>query len=83
MSTDTKDKLGLLIDRFFSNIDIVVCVFVIAIITGYLLGYNEGVNYEPTKECTSEYVAIAGEEDCERIMRNADEEYLESLELRY
>jgi hypothetical protein len=69
MNTDTKDKLGLFTDRFFHNLDIVLCVFVIAIITGYLLGYNEGVNYEPTEEGTAEYVAIAGEEDCERIVR--------------
>jgi hypothetical protein len=67
------------IDRFFSNLDIVFYVFAITAIIGYSLGYKEGINYEPLVECTSEYVAIAGDEACQSIQEQSNREYEENM----
>jgi len=67
------------IDRFLSNLDIVFYVFAITAIIGYSLGYKEGFNYEPPVECTSEYVAIAGDEACQSIQEQSNREYEENM----
>jgi len=80
--TDTRQEVKSIKDfitRFFSNLDIVFCVFVITAIISYVLGYKEGVDYEPPVECTSEYVAIAGDEACKSIQEQSNREYEENM----